>query len=66
MTIQKLNDILTQRDIELDETQAQTIRERLAAIQEAMDAAPKTMAWKVRAKIGTRVRWYEEVEEVQR
>jgi hypothetical protein len=66
ITIQKLDDILIQGDIELDETQAQTIRERLTAIQEAMDAVPKTLAWKMRAKIGTRVRWYEEVEEVQR
>jgi hypothetical protein len=66
MTIQKLNEILIQGEIELDETQTNRIRERLTAIQEAMDAASKTMAWKVRAKIGTRVRWYEEVEEVQR
>jgi hypothetical protein len=66
MTIQKLKDLLIQGEIELDETQAQTIRGRLTAIQEAMDAAPKTLAWKMRAKIGTRVRWYEEVEEVQR
>jgi hypothetical protein len=66
MTIQKLTDILVQGDIELDETQAQTIRERLTAIQEGMDAVPKTLAWKMRAKVGTRVRWYEEVEEVQR
>jgi hypothetical protein len=66
MTIQKLDDILIQGDIDLDETQTQTIRERLTAIQEAMDAAPKPMAWKMRDRIGTRVRWYEEVEEVQR
>jgi hypothetical protein len=31
-----------------------------------MDQAPKTLAWKMRAKVGKRVRWYEEVEEVQR
>jgi hypothetical protein len=31
-----------------------------------MEAAPKSLAWKMRAKVGTRVRWYEEVEEVQR
>ena len=48
------------------ETQAVTIQKRLAAIQKAMDAAPKTMQWKLRAKVGTRVRWYQEVEEVRR
>ena len=31
-----------------------------------MDAAPKTLGWKMRATVGKRLRWYEEVEEVQR
>lgn len=66
MTIQKLDDLMAQREVDLDETQMQAIGERLATIQEAMDAAPKTLAWKMRAKVGTRVRWYEEVEEVRR
>jgi hypothetical protein len=65
-TIQKLQDILAQGNIELDETQTKTLEQRLATIQEAMAIAPKTMAWKMRAKVGTRVRWYEEVEEVRR
>jgi len=65
-TIQKLLDILAQGSIELDETQTKTLEQRLATIQEAMAVAPKTMAWKMRAKVGTRVRWYEEVEEVRR
>jgi hypothetical protein len=66
MTSEKLNGILTQGDIELDETQRQMIRKRLATIRDAMDTAPKTFAWKMRAKVGKRVRWYEEVEEVRR
>jgi hypothetical protein len=66
MTMQKLKDMLDQRSVELDEAHVQTINERLGAIQAAMDVAPKTMAWKMRAKVGTRVRWYEEVEEVRR
>jgi hypothetical protein len=66
MTIQKLHDFLDEDEIELDEEHAQTIKRRLVALQKAMDEAPKTMGWKMRARIGTRVRWYEEVEEVQR
>lgn len=65
-TNQKLDDVMAGGDVELDESQVQTIRQRLATIQTAMDAAPKTLAWRMRAKVGTRVRWYEEVEEVQR
>jgi hypothetical protein len=66
MSIQKLHDFLDEGDIELDSAEAQTIKRRLVAIQLAMDDAPKTMGWKMRARVGTRVRWYEEVEEVQR
>jgi hypothetical protein len=66
LTIQKLDDVLDGGDVELDERQIQIIKQRLVTIQEAMDAAPKSLAWKMRAKVGTRVRWYEEVEEVQR
>jgi hypothetical protein len=66
MTIQKLHTFLDEGDIELTTEEAQTIKKRLIAIQKAMDDAPKTLAWKMRARVGTRVRWYEEVEEVQR
>ena len=46
--------------------EVQTITGRLETIQQAMDDAPKTLAWKMRDKVVTRVRWYDEVEEVQR
>ena len=61
---QKLAEFVDSGEVELDDTQKQTIRDRLAAIQQAMDAAPKSRGWKLRARVGTRVRWYEEVEEV--
>jgi len=66
MTVQKLHTFLDEGDVALDEEDAKTIKRRLVTLQKAMDDEPKTLAWKMRAKIGTRVRWYEEVEEVQR
>ena len=65
-TIQKLNDILANGSIELTEAQTQMVAKRLGDIKKAMDIAPKSLAWKVRSKVGTKVRWYLEVEEVQR
>jgi hypothetical protein len=38
--------------------------ERLDALLERIDAAPKSRAWRLRAKIGERKRWYELPEEV--
>jgi hypothetical protein len=40
------------------------LSERLDALRREIDAAPKTRRWKLRARVGERVRWYEEPEEV--
>jgi hypothetical protein len=37
--------------------------EQLGVLRKAMDAVPKTLRWKARAKVGDRVRWYEMPEE---
>jgi hypothetical protein len=39
------------------------IRAKVNEIQEAIEAAPKSFKWKVRAKVGTRKIWYQEVTE---
>lgn len=37
---------------------------QLAALRAAIDAAPKSTRWKIRAQLGERVQWFEEPEEV--
>lgn len=44
----------------------QSVTAAIDALAAAMDRAPKTRAWKVRARIGERKRWYDEPEEVDR
>jgi hypothetical protein len=66
MSIQKVHDVLFNDHIALDDSQKQIIRDRLTSIKRVIDEAPKSSAWKVRSKLGRRVRWYLEVEEVQR
>jgi len=66
MSIQKIYSFMEQEAELLNEEQKEIVKKRLATIQAAMDAAPKTLKWRMRAKIGKRLRWYEEVEEVQR
>ncbi len=34
---------------------------RIRELRERIEAAPKSLRWKARARVGTRVRWYEEV-----
>lgn len=50
----------------LDETSEAAVRTRIAELRADIDGAPKGRKWKMRAKVGTRVSWYEEVEELDR
>jgi hypothetical protein len=48
----------------LDEEQKARLLSRVNALCERLDAEPKSLAWRVRARIGDRVKWYNDVEEV--
>ena len=43
-----------------------TIIERLNVLRTALEHAPKSLKWKMRAAIGERVQWYDLPEEVRR
>lgn len=45
---------------------ADAVRRGVGALRDTIDRAPKTQKWKLRARIGERARWYEQVEEVNR
>lgn len=53
-------------EVALDDRERATIAGAVDAIQRALDDAPKSRAWRLRARIGERKRWYEEVEEIDR
>lgn len=50
----------------LDEDQAARVRSRTGDLRGQLEAAPKTRAWRLRARVGRRKRWYEVPEEVHR
>jgi hypothetical protein len=45
--------------------QIQTVTERLGELSASLEAAPKGARWKMRARVGERVKWYEEPEEAR-
>jgi hypothetical protein len=47
----------------LDPDQQARIASRLQALEAAIESAPKSRAWRLRSRVGERVRWYEEPEE---
>lgn len=50
----------------IHEGQHSVILDRIDELLKAIDIAPKTLGWKMRAKIGSRRRWYQEVSEKSR
>ncbi len=44
----------------------QRLRSQIAQLDEALEAAPKSLRWRLRARLGERVQWYELPEEVRR
>jgi hypothetical protein len=64
LTINKVRGFLDR--FSLKPSEAERIGSRLEAIKKAIDDVPKSMAWRMRDRVGTRVRWYELPEEVQR
>jgi hypothetical protein len=53
-------------EFHLDAAERDSLVTRIDGLTQAMSDAPKTTRWKVRAKVGRRVRWYEVPEEVVR
>jgi hypothetical protein len=53
-------------ELELEQPRQAAIADRIGQLQTAIDDAPKSRRWKMRARIGERKQWYEEPEEVQR
>jgi hypothetical protein len=51
---------------QLTESDLGSIKKRIEEVLHTFQTMPKSLAWQMRDKVGTRVRWYEEVEEVAR
>ena len=46
-------------DYELAPSDLDVVKKRLADLQSRIEASPKSMGWKMRAKIGEKKKWYE-------
>lgn len=48
----------------LTEPQARRVAQGAYELSQAMEAVPKSLRWKARSRIGEKIRWYEEPEEI--
>jgi len=62
LNLERLGSALAESGLSDDEQGL--IAARLAGLTAAIEAAPKSVKWKARARVGDRVRWYEEPDEV--
>jgi hypothetical protein len=66
INLKRVEELLMGEDLNLIPEEKNLILSRVRQIEQAIEETPKTLAWQLRDKLGTRVRWYEEVEEVDR
>jgi hypothetical protein len=57
--LERYKDLFTAQD-------NQNITDRITTLEKMIESAPKSLGWKARAAVGTRVQWYNDVEEVER
>jgi hypothetical protein len=63
LNLDRLRSSLADRDLPARTTGL--INDRIAGLFSALDAGRKSMGWQLRSRIGERVRWYEEPEDVR-
>jgi len=66
INLKRVEEVVSEESLELTETERGLIKKRISEILQEFESMPKSVQWKMRDKVGTRVRWYEEVEEVAR
>jgi len=64
INLERVRETFLAEDLGLDSETRELVLSRIRRIQSAMQAEEKPVAWRLRDRVGTRVRWYSEVEEV--
>lgn len=65
-TSENLDKLVHYADISefLTPEQMKRLQQQIESLKNAIDAYPKSLSWRMRAKLGDRVKWYRDVEEV--
>lgn len=66
INLQRIEDILLHDNPGLAEEDTRLVLDRIAELRKALKTMPTDILWKARDRLGTRIRWYTEVEEVDR
>lgn len=66
LNLKRVEELVNSSELELSQTDRQTVLKRIDEIRAALFSMKKNILWIARDRVGTRLRWYTEVEEVER
>lgn len=66
INLKRVEEIVSEQELPLSGEERALILNRVGQILKTFETMPKPLAWQLRDRVGTRVRWYTEVEEVRR
>lgn len=66
INLKRVEEFIQAPDLSLTPEERQLITQRVEDILHTFETMPKPLAWQLRDRVGTRVKWYIEVEEVDR
>jgi hypothetical protein len=65
LNLTRVEDLLLAEDLGLSQAERELVLQRIQKVKSVLESKPKTVVWRMRNILGTRVRWYAEVEEVE-
>lgn len=65
INLQRVEDLLTKEELPLTKNESELVISRIHEIKDAFERTQKPLAWQLRDRVGTRVKWYMDVEEVE-
>ena len=66
INLQHVEDLMNKNDANLSREERDLVLSRITEIKKTFEEMPKPLPWQIRDRVGTRVKWYIEVEEVRR
>ncbi|MCX7753744.1 MAG: nucleotidyltransferase family protein [Anaerolineales bacterium] len=66
INLKRVEDLVNKEELGLTAAERETVLRRIEEIRKALALMKKNILWLARDRLGTRIRWYTEVEEVER
>jgi len=66
MNLDRMEEYARSLSLGVGEEDRQDVLQKISLLRQRIDDEPKTLRWRMRARLGTRIPWYREVEELTR